>query len=53
MHVLDYNYVGAQIELRQRLQEALDRKGWKKKTLFWQRKLNQSPSVKYLTIDKK
>ncbi|MGG1443712.1 helix-turn-helix transcriptional regulator [Brevibacillus laterosporus] len=33
MHVLDYNYEGAQIELRQRLQEALDGKGWKRKDL--------------------
>lgn len=33
MHVLEYNYQIAQIELRQRLQEALDRKGWKQKDL--------------------
>ncbi|AYB38942.1 helix-turn-helix domain-containing protein [Brevibacillus laterosporus] len=33
MHVLDYNYEGAQIELRQRLQESLDSKGWKQKDL--------------------
>ncbi|MGG3874829.1 helix-turn-helix domain-containing protein [Brevibacillus laterosporus] len=33
MHVLEYNHQVAQIELRQRLQEALDCKGWKRKDL--------------------
>ncbi|MBG9799237.1 helix-turn-helix domain-containing protein [Brevibacillus laterosporus] len=33
MQVLEYNYQVAQIELRQRLQDALDEKGWKQKDL--------------------
>ncbi|MED1788078.1 MULTISPECIES: helix-turn-helix domain-containing protein [Brevibacillus] len=33
MHVLEYNYQVAQIELRQRLQDTLDKKGWKQKDL--------------------
>ncbi|WPS85641.1 helix-turn-helix transcriptional regulator (plasmid) [Brevibacillus halotolerans] len=33
MHVLEFNYQVAQIELRQRLQNALDKKGWKQKDL--------------------
>ncbi|AIG24903.1 XRE family transcriptional regulator [Brevibacillus laterosporus] len=33
MHVLEYNYQVSQIELRQRLQETLDLKGWKRKDL--------------------
>ncbi|TPG71021.1 XRE family transcriptional regulator [Brevibacillus laterosporus] len=33
MQALDYNYQVAQIELRQRLQESLDKKGWKQKDL--------------------
>ncbi|RAP30402.1 hypothetical protein C2W64_01598 [Brevibacillus laterosporus] len=33
MQALEYNYQVAQIELRQRLQESLDSKGWKQKDL--------------------
>ncbi|MGG0756867.1 helix-turn-helix domain-containing protein [Brevibacillus laterosporus] len=33
MQVLEYNYQVAQIELRQRLQDTLDKKGWKQKDL--------------------
>nr|WP_236871002.1 helix-turn-helix transcriptional regulator [Brevibacillus laterosporus] len=33
MQALEYNYQVAQIEMRQRLQDALDRKEWKQKDL--------------------